>query len=68
MATVNAIARPAFNFGLSNIIADVKAAFARRAEFNRVVRELDGLSDRELADLGIARSMITQIAREHAAQ
>lgn len=68
MATVNAFARPAFNLGLSNIVADVKAAFARRAEFNRVVRELDGLSDRELADLGIARSMITEIAREHAAQ
>lgn len=66
MATVSVIARPAFNVGFAQFAANVKAAFARRAEYNRVVRELEGLSNRELADLGIARSMITEIARQAA--
>ena len=42
------------------------AAFSRRAVFNRTVRELSALSARELADLGIERSMITRVANEAA--
>lgn len=44
----------------------VKSAFAQRRIYSRTARELSGLTDRELADLGIHRSMITEIAREAA--
>ncbi len=39
---------------------------ARRKRFNDTMAELSSLSQRELADLGIARSDISRIAREHA--
>lgn len=48
------------------VIASLKAAFARRAVYAQTVRELNVLSDRELADLGIARASITAVAREAA--
>lgn len=38
----------------------------RRKVYNQTVRELKGLSSRELADLGIHRSMISRIAAEAA--
>ena len=38
----------------------------RRAVFRQSLRELRNLSDRELADLGIHRSMIAQLAHEAA--
>lgn len=38
--------------------------FARRAIFRQTVNELNGLSDRELADLGIHRLDINRIARD----
>lgn len=41
---------------------------ARRAAFNQTYNELSVLSQRELDDLGIARSDIARIAREAAAQ
>ena len=34
--------------------------------YKRTKRELDGLSDRELADIGISRWMINEIAHESA--
>jgi uncharacterized protein YjiS (DUF1127 family) len=46
--------------------AALKAAYARRAVYTQTLRELNALSDRELADLGIARSTITAVAREAA--
>lgn len=39
---------------------------ARRAVYRQTVGELKSLSERELNDLGIARSMITRIAHEAA--
>ena len=48
------------------LFAGVKASMARRAIFNQTVRELKSLTDRELTDLGISRSMITSIATEAA--
>lgn len=48
------------------VIATAKLAMQRRRVFNQTVRELDSLSSRELADLGLHRSMITRIAREAA--
>jgi len=35
-------------------------------EYGTAVRELSALSDRELADLGISRSDIDWVARQHA--
>ena len=49
-----------------NLAKSVKLALHRRRLFNRTVRELSALSDRELADLGIHASMIKQIAAEAA--
>ncbi|MWD27248.1 DUF1127 domain-containing protein [Aquicoccus sp. SCR17] len=54
--------------GFSGWLADMAVQFAERAErrrvFRRTVRELNSLSNRELADLGIHRSMITRLALE----
>jgi uncharacterized protein YjiS (DUF1127 family) len=48
------------------LVETVKASRARRRVFNRTVRELNSLNDRELADLGIHRLSITEIARQAA--
>ena len=37
---------------------------ARYRQFNKTVKEMASLSDRELRDLGISRFDITRIARE----
>ncbi len=39
---------------------------SRRSVFRRTLKELSALSDRDLADLGIHRSMIIGLAREAA--
>ena len=39
---------------------------ARRAVYKQTVRELNALTSRDLADLGISRSMITRLAHEAA--
>ncbi|UZD91192.1 DUF1127 domain-containing protein [Cognatishimia activa] len=44
---------------------DFKAARALRKQYVETVRELEDLSDRDLADLAISRYDITRIAREH---
>ena len=44
----------------------VLSAIAQRRIYARTVAELNGLTDRELADLGISRLGITDIAREAA--
>jgi uncharacterized protein YjiS (DUF1127 family) len=55
------------SFGLVDrimaFVATAKAQRAQRAIYHRTVRELEKLSDRELADLGIARISITDVAR-----
>ena len=40
----------------------VQAALVRRRMFSQTARELNALTDRELADLGIHRASIRQIA------
>ncbi|MBF9034490.1 DUF1127 domain-containing protein [Rhodobacterales bacterium HKCCE2091] len=51
-------------------LGEMVAAFRETLEAHRVFRqtfnELNALSDRELADLGIARSMISRIAYDAA--
>lgn len=44
---------------------DFKAARALRAQYVETVRELDALSDRDLADLAISRYDIPRLAQEH---
>lgn len=51
---------------LPGFIAAAKAAMARRAVYAQTLRELNALSDRELADLGIPRAAIPTVAREAA--
>ena len=43
-----------------------KEAIERRNVYNRTVAELTALSDRDLADLGVARHNIGRVAREAA--
>jgi uncharacterized protein YjiS (DUF1127 family) len=42
-----------------------RAARALRAAYLRTLREMQALSDRDLADIGIARADIEDIARRH---
>ena len=51
---------------LTAVVANLKDSMARRAMFKQTVRELSTLSNRELADLGLSRSMIKSIAYEAA--
>ncbi|WP_434802266.1 DUF1127 domain-containing protein [Paracoccus sediminicola] len=48
------------------MIARLQEARARRAVYRQTVAELNSLSNRELDDLGLNRSMITRIATEAA--
>ncbi|SEL21020.1 protein of unknown function [Roseovarius nanhaiticus] len=51
---------------LQRLGAFLSGALARRRVYHRTLRELQSLSHRELADIGITRSQITQIAKETA--
>jgi uncharacterized protein YjiS (DUF1127 family) len=55
-----------FSDRLGNLAKSVKLSLHRRRLFNQTVRELNALSDRELADLGIHGSMIKDIAKQAA--
>lgn len=68
MAYVNSSRAASFSPAdrISGVFAQFKLQIARRAVYNQTVRELVQLSDRELADLGIARTDIPAVAREAA--
>ncbi len=51
---------------VANAVKSAKNALYRRRVYNQTVSELRALSNRELTDLGISRSMITRIALEAA--
>ncbi len=53
---------------LNEIAAAWKLSRTRRAVYNRTYNELNTLSDRDLADIGVARSQIAGIARIKAAK
>jgi uncharacterized protein YjiS (DUF1127 family) len=44
----------------------IRKTFKRWSAYQQTVRELNALGNRELSDLGIARSDIQRIARDHA--
>lgn len=47
----------------SGLVKAVKDALARRRVFNQTLFELHRLSDRDLTDLGMSRSNLTEVAR-----
>jgi len=51
---------------LERAIDAVRDAFARRALYVATLRELKGLSEHELADIGITRGDIHRLARDAA--
>ncbi|KAB2885052.1 MAG: DUF1127 domain-containing protein [Albidovulum sp.] len=58
------------NAGLADRIADVARELGekwrRYGVYRETVRELNALSDRDLADLGIHRSQVTAVAKDAA--
>ena len=59
-------AHSTFGDKIAALWTGIKEANAKRIVYNTTVRELNTLSGRELADLGIHRSMIRSIAYEAA--
>jgi len=45
---------------------DIRKTLRKWAAYQQTVRELNALDNRQLTDLGITRSDITRIARDHA--
>ncbi|PZQ97203.1 MAG: hypothetical protein DI533_14870 [Cereibacter sphaeroides] len=68
MAYVNAsrAASGSFSDRLNALLASLKEAAVRRQMYTRTYRELNSLTERELGDLGIHRSMIREISLEAA--
>ena len=62
----NSVARKGFADRLAVVKDAVLTAINQRRVYTRTVIELNSLSDRDLADLGISRLGITEIAREAA--
>lgn len=68
MAYVNSttISRRGFFDRFSGVKDSVLTAIRQRRIYERTVAELNGLTDRELNDLGISRFSIPELARESA--
>lgn len=68
MAYVNSspMARKGFFDRFSNLKDTLLTAIRQRRIYERTVAELNGLTDRELNDLGISRFSIPELARESA--
>ena len=57
---------PSLSDRFAALRAQIDDMIARRKLYNSTFDELDSLTDRELADVGISRSVIAVIAREAA--
>ncbi|MCZ0964414.1 DUF1127 domain-containing protein [Paracoccus benzoatiresistens] len=64
--TYNAAASLGFAGRLIAAIQRMQENRARRVIYRQTVRELNALTNRDLADLGIHRTMITRLAQEAA--
>ncbi len=56
------------SFGFSSAIEALKVRFIRHRMYRQTVNELSDLSTRELADLGLHRSMIKRVAQQAASE
>ncbi|MBN8290521.1 DUF1127 domain-containing protein [Rhodobacter sp. NTK016B] len=65
-ATANTTRSTGFLAPISDAFGALRTAWARSRVYVRTYNELNALSTRELADLGISRSMITRLAYEAA--
>ena len=72
VASIQTALKGAPAFGISALIETAKTRLVRRHMYRQTVNELSALSDRQLADLGLHRSMIRQLAlqaiNDHIAQ
>ena len=50
---------------ISNVIEENRQAFKLRRQYYKTYNELSQLTDKDLADIGVARGMIEQIAFDH---
>lgn len=50
--------------GIFDFVSDIKKSLNHRAKVKATIKELQSLSDYELKDIGINRSMIRSIAEE----
>lgn len=69
MAYVNTTARadaPSLRYLVLRPILSLKLMAHRRGVYRQTMAELSALSDRELSDLGLHRSMITAVAKDAA--
>ncbi|SDC34000.1 DUF1127 domain-containing protein [Ruegeria marina] len=66
MASEHGAVKVEQGFGISAMIEAAMARFARYRVYRETVNELSSLSGRELADLGLHRSMIKRIALQAA--
>ena len=57
---------PAKAGGRTKMLSSLIRFFQTWKDYESAVRELSGLNDRELADIGISRSDIDWVARQHA--
>lgn len=48
----------------TDILSRLRHAYARRRQYNKVLRELSAMSDRELTDINLCRGDIRRVARE----
>ncbi len=66
VTTTNTAHKGAINLGFSSLIEAAKVRFVRHRMYRQTVNELSALSSRELADLGLHRSMIRRVAMQAA--
>lgn len=68
MAYVNSSRAVSVSFGdrLAAVASVIRAAVQRRRIYLQTLSELRALSDRDLADLGLHRSMISAVAKDAA--
>lgn len=59
-------AQGGFAGGFASLFAGIREQMERRKLYRETLRELNALSNRELADLGLHRSMIRRIAYQAA--
>ena len=66
MAYINITRTAGFNLTerFNTLRAEIATRVARRAAFRQTFNELSAMTDRELADIGVARCAIAGIARE----